>query len=108
MARSKETFGKKEREKKRLKKRKEKQQRKEERKAQAALNKENGVGFDDMIAYVDEFGNLTDTPPDPKNKIKIDAKKIRVSTPKMEEIEQEAMMEGKVEYFQSIQRIWFY
>ena len=64
MARSQETFGKKEKEKKRLKKREEKQKRKEERKA----NSNKGGDLDSMLAYVDEYGNITDTPPDPTKK----------------------------------------
>ncbi|MCB0840089.1 MAG: cold shock domain-containing protein [Bacteroidetes bacterium] len=96
MGKSKETFGKKEREKKRLKKRKEKQLRKEERKAYAEKNKDND---DYMIAYVDEFGNLTDTPPDPKKKIKVDHKTIRVSTPSKVELEEDDRLEGRVDYF---------
>lgn len=59
MARSSGTFNKRENEKKRLQKRKEKEQRKEDRKA----NKET-KSFEDMLAYVDENGNVTSTPPD--------------------------------------------
>lgn len=71
MARSKETFGKKELEKKKLKKRKEKEARKEERKANGG-----GQSFEDMLVYVDENGQLTSTPPDPSKKIEIDADSI--------------------------------
>jgi hypothetical protein len=59
MAKSQITFNKKENEKKRLKKRLEKEKKREARKANAP-----GGGFENMIAYVDENGNLTDTPPD--------------------------------------------
>jgi cold shock CspA family protein len=71
MARSKETFGKKELEKKKLKKRKEKDARKEERKASSG-----GQSFEDMLVYVDENGQLTSTPPDPTKKVEIDADSI--------------------------------
>ncbi len=71
MARSKETFGKKELEKKKLKKRKEKDARKEERKASSG-----GQSFEDMLVYVDENGQLTSTPPDPTKKVEIDAESI--------------------------------
>jgi len=64
MARPKETYNKKEKEKKKLQKRKEKEQRKEERKANA------GRSFEEMIAYTDEFGNISSTPPDPTKKKK--------------------------------------
>ncbi len=64
MAKSQETFNKKEKEKKRLQKRKEKEQRKEERKA----NAKEGGSWEDMMAYVDENGNITTAPPDPTKK----------------------------------------
>ncbi|RXQ95939.1 cold shock domain-containing protein [Ancylomarina salipaludis] len=71
MARSKETFGKKELEKKKLKKRKEKEARKEERKANGG-----SLSFEDMLVYVDENGQLVSTPPDPTKKTEIDAESI--------------------------------
>jgi cold shock CspA family protein len=64
MAKSQETFSKKEKEKLKLKKRKEKEEKKAERKANAV----KGGDLEDMMAYVDENGNLTSTPPDPKKK----------------------------------------
>lgn len=64
MGRSQETYSKKENEKKKQQKRKEKQERKEERKA----NSNKGKSFEEMLAYVDENGQLTSTPPDPNKK----------------------------------------
>ncbi len=64
MSRPQETFNKKELEKRRLQKRKEKEQRKEQRKAES----KEGKTLDDMIAYVDENGNISSTPPDPTKK----------------------------------------
>ena len=55
MASSQETFSKKEREKKRLKKKKDKEEKKEERQA----NAKKGQSLEEMIAYVDENGNIT-------------------------------------------------
>ena len=96
MAKSQETFGKKEREKKRLKKRQEKALIKEERKA----NKEKGLSFEDQIAYVDEFGQLTDTPPDPANKVKIDVNSIVIGAASREPEEAEdPVHKGRVEFF---------
>jgi cold shock CspA family protein len=63
MARSSETFNKRENEKKRLQKQKDKEQRKEERKAG-----KQPKSFEDMLAYVDENGNISSTPPDPSKK----------------------------------------
>lgn len=64
MGRSQETFGKKDREKKKLKQRQDKQEKMEERKA----NAKQGKSLDDMMAYIDEDGNISSTPPDPKRK----------------------------------------
>lgn len=95
MGRSQESFSKKEKEKKRLKKKQEKQQRKEERQA----NSEGG-GLDAMIAYVDEFGNIVDTPPDPATKKEeINAEDIEIGVPKREEEEMPAERKGRVEFF---------
>lgn len=97
MARAQETFGKKEREKKRLKKKEEKQKKKEERKANST-----GGGLENMLVYVDEYGQLTDTPPDPSKKIKIDAEDIVIGIPKKEEQEAEdPIRKGKVSFFDS-------
>lgn len=74
MAKSQETFNKKEAEKKRLKKKQDKEQKKLERKANAKI----GPKLEDMLAYVDEFGNITSTPPDPRRK-KIENKLEEIS-----------------------------
>ena len=86
------SFNKKELEKNKAKKRKEKLQRKEERKAAGSKS------FDDMIAYVDENGMITDTPPDPNKKQEVDLENIMVSTPQKEEMD-ETVLNGRVEYF---------
>ncbi|RIJ45575.1 cold shock domain-containing protein [Maribellus luteus] len=92
MGRSSISFNKKELEKKRARKRKEKQQRKEVRKANGGSG-----SLDDMIAYVDENGVITDTQPDPIKK-KVDANKIAISTPKKQE-EEDVPLKGRVEHF---------
>ena len=94
MARSQETFNKKEKEKKRLKKRKEKAAKREERK-----NSESNSDLDSMIAYVDEFGNITDTPPDPSKKEKIDVDSIEIGVPKRDDSEEDPVMKGRVAFF---------
>lgn len=85
------SLNKRELEKKRQGKRLEKLQRKEERKA----NKGNGT-FEDMIAYVDENGVITDTQPDPIAKTDMDD--IEVSVSRKEDIEEKSL-QGRVEYF---------
>ena len=96
MGRSQETFGKKEKEKKRLKKREEKEKKRQERKENSA-----GGGLENMLAYVDENGNITDTPPDPTiKKEKINAEDIVLGIPKKEAGEEEdPIHEGKVTFF---------
>ena len=93
MARSQETFNKKEQEKKRLKKRQEKQQKREERKESSTDS-----SLESMMAYVDENGNLTDTPPDPAKKKEVKAENIVIGVPKKEE-EATPVHTGRVEFF---------
>ncbi|WP_378174333.1 cold-shock protein [Aquimarina sp. SS2-1] len=95
MAKSQQTFSKIEKEKKKLKKREEKQKKKEERRA----NSKKGSGFDNMIAYVDENGHLTDTPPDPSKKKKVKAENIEIGIPKKEHVEEDPIKKGKVAFF---------
>ena len=89
------SFNKKELEKKKQKKRLEKQKRKEVRKASGGSG-----SFEDMIAYVDENGMITDTPPDAANKREVDIESIVVSPPKKEETE-DPVLKGRVEFFNS-------
>lgn len=78
MARSQETFSKKENEKKRQKKKQDKQEKREERKA----NSIKGKSLDEMMAYIDEDGNLSSTPPDPRKKRIVKSEDMQISTPK--------------------------
>ena len=66
--------------------------RKEERKA---------GGQDNMFVYVDEYGQLTDTPPDPTRKIVVDAESIEIGIPKKEDRDEEPEVPnvGKVSFF---------
>ncbi len=96
MAKSQETYNKKEKEKKRLKKRQDKLAKKEERKLNPKKSAES------MFSYVDADGNLTDTPPDPSKKIVIKAEDIDVSVPKKGAAEEvDPIRHGKVEFFNS-------
>lgn len=91
MARSQETFGKKEREKKRKQKKDAKLKQKEERKA-------NPVDKGDNITYVDVYGNFHETPPTPIEKV--DIEDIVIGVPKKEESEEEdPMRTGVVTFF---------
>jgi cold shock CspA family protein len=96
MGKSQETWNKKETEKKRLKKKQEKEEKKLEKKS----NPKSGSSLDDMIAYVDEFGNITSTPPDPnKKKTVIREEDIVLGVPKHEAIIEEAVRKGIVTNF---------
>jgi cold shock CspA family protein len=77
MGRPQETFNKKEVKNKKDKKRKEKEKKK-------LIKKETGKksSFDDMIAYVDEYGKLSSTPPDPSKKILVEAEAIELGATK--------------------------
>ena len=94
MAKSRETYNKKEKEKKRLKKKQDKQQKSEDRKAAP-----KDGSLDNMIAYVDEYGNITDTPPDTSKKQKVDVESIEVSIPRRTEEDVDPVHRGKVEFF---------
>jgi len=95
LAKSTETFSKKEKEKKRLKKAKDKKEKAEDRKS----NSGKGKSLEDMMAYIDEHGNITSTPPDPSKKIKINSEDIQVGIAKREEIVQEIVRNGVVSFF---------
>jgi len=99
MAKSQQTFNKSEKEKKRLKKREEKRKKMEARKTE----KEQNDGSESIpFAYVDQFGNLTDTPPDPADKIKVKAKNIVLGVPKKEDMDEEEfdpIRKGKVSFY---------
>jgi cold shock CspA family protein len=95
MARSQETAGKKEKQKIKAKKRKEKEEKREERR----LNNNKGKGLDSMIAYLDENGNLTETPPDPRKRKEINIEDILTSPVAREEEEDEEFKSGRVMFF---------
>ena len=86
------TVGKRKNEKKRLAKREEKLKRKENRKT-------NKSSIDDMIAYVDEYGMISSTPPEENVKKKeINLEEIMIATPKKED-EEPVILRGRVEFF---------
>lgn len=80
MARAQETSNKKEVRNKQEKKRKDKEKKRLEKKANGKVNT-----FDDMIAYVDENGKITSTPPELRKKSEIDINDIQIGVPKRED-----------------------
>jgi cold shock CspA family protein len=96
MARGKQTFNKSEREKKKRKERKDKEERREDRKS----NNNKGKSFEEMLAYVDEYGRLSSTPPDPTKRVSINAEDIQVSTSRQPDVElQDGERSGVVSFF---------
>lgn len=96
MGRSNQSFGKKEREKKKEKKKQEKLDRKQARK------EEGRSSFDDMIAYVDENGQIVDTPPDPTaKKEEIKAEDIELGIPKKSDNDEPTVRRGVVSFLNS-------
>jgi cold shock CspA family protein len=94
MGRSQETFGKKEVRKKKEQKRKEKDQKRAIRKS------EGKSSFDQMIAYVDEFGVISSTPPDPDKKTIVVADSIDLNmTRNNAENPADFMHKGVVSFF---------
>lgn len=96
MAKSQATYSKKENEKKRLKKQKDKQEKREERQA----NAKKGLALEDMMAYVDENGNISSTPPDPKKKKVINTEDIQIGVSRQEDIvDENPLKKGTVTFF---------
>jgi len=95
MAKSKETFGKKEKEKKRLKQQQDKREKMEARKA----NAKKGRSLDEMMAYVDENGNLSSTPPDPRHKKVFRQDSIKIGVPQQHKEEGDTLRKGIVSFF---------
>ncbi|HZG26755.1 MAG TPA: cold shock domain-containing protein [Chitinophagaceae bacterium] len=96
MAKSQETFGKKEKQKNKLKQRQEKAEKMEDRRA----NAKKGKTLDEMMAYIDENGNLSSTPPDPRRKKVFNSKDMQIGVPKQEARDQEDVIRtGVVTFF---------
>ena len=95
MAKSQTSISKKEIENKKAQKRKEKEQRREERKA----NAKDGKSLDDMMAYVDEYGNISSTPPDPTKVKSVKTDDIVIGVPRQLESKVATIRQGHVVFF---------
>ena len=96
MGKSGETFGKKEKEKKKAKARQDKQEKMEERKA----NAKKGKSLDEMMAYLDEDGNISSTPPDPRKKKTFNVEDMQIGVPKyIPGEEEDSVRTGAVSFF---------
>ena len=96
MAKGKQTFSKSEREKRKRKEKLEKEGRREDRK----LSNKKGKSFEEMLAYVDENGRLSSTPPDPTKRKEFKAEDIEVSTSRrVESDDEDKIYSGIVSFF---------
>ncbi|MGK0366680.1 MAG: cold shock CspA family protein [Saprospiraceae bacterium] len=97
MAKSQQSFNKKEKEKKRRKKNQDKMERREQRKVE---KEERGkLSFEDQLTYVDENGYFTDTPPDPAKKTKIKIEDVIISVPLRDNTPYDPIRKGRVKFF---------
>ena len=94
MGKSRETWNKKEREKQKQKSKKEKEERKKQRK-----EKPKSGDLKNMMAYVDENGIISSTPPDPAKRKIIKAEDIVIGVPEQQPIDPEDIIRvGKVTF----------
>jgi cold shock CspA family protein len=103
MARSSQSFNKREKEKQKAKERQEKKEKMEERKA----NAKKGQSLEDMMAYIDENGNISSTPPDPSKKKVFNAEDIVIGVPQYTEDPEEAIRVGTVNFFNTAKGFGF-
>jgi cold shock CspA family protein len=90
------TWNKRERENKKQQERKQKEERRQERKE----NAKKGKSLDEMMAYLDENGNISSVPPDPRKKITINAEDIEIGVPKQKPLNPEDLIrKGVVTFF---------
>ena len=90
------TWNKRERENKKQQERKQKEERRLERKE----NAKKGKSLDEMMAYIDENGNISSTPPDPRKKTVINAEDIEIGVPKQRALNPEDLLrKGVITFF---------
>lgn len=95
MGKSQETFNKKEVRNKKEKKRKDKEKKRLARKEA----EKSGSSLDDMIAYVDENGVISSTPPDPTKKTEIKLEDIQIAVPNRENEVYDPIRKGVVSFY---------
>lgn len=90
-----ETWNKKEREKKKKQSKKEKAEKKQERKE----NTKDGNDLESMMVYLDENGNFSSTPPDPRKRIQVNVEDIEIGVPKQVAINPEDLIRSGIVTF---------
>ena len=64
--------------------------------------------FDDMIAYLDENGNLSPTPPDPRKRVEVKLEDIQIGVPEyVPPTQAELTRTGKVTFFNTAKGFGF-
>ena len=90
------SWNKKERENKKREARKKKEEKRQERKENAG----KGKSLDEMMAYLDENGNLTSVPQDNRKRAEISLDEIEIGVPKQRELSPEELIrKGTITYF---------
>jgi cold shock CspA family protein len=103
MARSQQSFNKREKEKQRAKDKQEKKEKMAERKAT-----KKDQSLEDMMAYIDENGNLSSTPPDPSKKRTFNAEEIEIGVPQQKPLDPEELIrKGSVSFYNSAKGFGF-
>ena len=97
-----QTWNKKDREQRRQKEKNAKAEKMQQRKEN--LTKKS---FDDMLAYLDENGNLTSEPPDPRKKVEVKLEDIQISVPEYIPPTEELIHTGKVTFFNNAKGFGF-
>jgi len=88
-----ESFSKKEKAKKKAKDKQDKAEKMRERKAQ----NNKGKSLEDMLAYVDENGNITSAPPDPRKRREINLEDIQLGAAPV--IQEDPVKTGFISFF---------
>lgn len=97
-----ESWNKKDREQKKKKAKKDKAEKMQERKEKTKDS------FDDMIAYPDENGNLSPTPPDPRKRVEVKLEDIQIGVPEyVPPTQAELTRTGKVTFFNTAKGFGF-
>jgi cold shock CspA family protein len=53
------------------------------------------------MAYIDENGNISSTPPDPTKRVEINAEDIEIGVPRTVDLPDDTPRSGRVDYFNS-------
>ncbi len=97
-----QTWKKKDREQKKQKEKNDKADKMQQRKEKPKKS------FNDMIAYLDENGNLRSTPPDPRKRVEVKLEDIEIGVPEyVPPTEEELTRTGKVTFFKTAKGFGF-